>query len=128
MIVLALFESAAADTTQLRASPAKHDTNGASENVDIEPNGPVPHVVDVHLEPLCESSCVSIADLPQAGHSGHGSKNDSFVPSHVRDLAFEVGPRTDEAHFPTKNVPELGDFIEAVLTQDTSHTGDTGIE
>jgi hypothetical protein len=49
-----------------------------------------------------------------------------LVPELLEDLRlFRAG--TDDVHVSLQDVEELGEFVEAVLPQDTPHPGDPGI-
>ena len=43
------------------------------------------------------------------------------------DLVDGMGPRSNQAHFPTQHVPELREFVEAVAADDTADAGDSGV-
>src|ERR1017187_5914279 len=55
------------------AEAGEDDGEGAGENFQVEPEGPVVDVLEVEFHPLVEADLVAAADLPDAGEAGlHG--------------------------------------------------------
>lgn len=106
---------------------AEDDCNGAPEEHEIQPHAPVMHVPAVHLHALGIVDIASSAGLPHAGDAGEDGVVLLDISPIPRDFLLDDGTGTDEAHFAFEDVQELGQLIEAGLSEEGAALGDAGI-
>ncbi len=85
--------------------------HGTSQEQDVQPYRPVPHVVSVHPNPLAEEGVVAPENLSWAGHSRGNTQYLALSYPDLFALAGQVGSGTDQAHFPFQDVPELRQLV-----------------
>src|SRR5580704_12932914 len=78
---------------------------------EIQPEGHVLGIKDVHVNHFSEGRLVLAVDLPKACQPGRGVH--SFPLPHLVTLKFMggAGTRAHQAHFAAKYVKELGQFV-----------------
>ena len=106
---------------------AQDNRNGAPEEHEIQPDAPVMHVPAVHLHALGIVDIASSAGLPHAGDAGEDGVVLLDISPIPRDFLLDDGTGTDEAHFAFEDVQELGQLIEASLSEEGAALGDAGI-
>src|SRR5437588_37593 len=105
----------------LRALPKNDGLDGLEDDHQIQGDGHVLDVIEVELKLLLrlfEGRAVLVAHLRPAGKSGANNVPQVVIGNLLRKPFHELralGPRTNEAHVATQNVPKLGDLIEARL-------------
>src|SRR5438309_11751074 len=94
---------------------SEESSGGLQQDVKIQRQRPVLHVERVRAERLLRRNIVASVDLPPTGEAGsHFFTLEEHVSfSHVVDLISWQGPRTDQAHLPDQDVPQLRPFIDA---------------
>lgn len=106
---------------------AEDDRNGAPEEHEIQPHAPVMHVPAVHLYALGVVDITAAAGLPHTGNAGEDVVVLLDISPIPRDFLLDDGTGTDEAHFAFEDVQELGQLIEAGLSEEGAALGDAGI-
>lgn len=106
---------------------AEDNRNGAPEKHEIQPDAPVMHVPAVHLYALWIVDVATSAGLPHAGDAGEDGVILLDISPIPRDFLLDDGTGTDEAHFAFEDVQELGQLIEAGLSEEGAALGDAGI-
>ena len=106
---------------------AEDNCNGAPKEHEIQPDAPVMHVPAVHLYALGVVDITSSAGLPHAGDAGEDGVVLLDISPIPRDFLLDDGTGTDEAHFAFEDVQELGQLIEAGLSEEGAALGDAGI-
>ena len=101
--------------------------NGAPEKHEIQPDAPVMHVPAVHLYALWIVDVAASAGLPHAGDTGEDGVILLDIFPIPRDFLLDDGTGTDEAHFAFEDVQELGQLIEAGLSEECAALCDAGI-
>lgn len=106
---------------------AEDNRNGTPKEHEIQPDAPVMHVPAVHLYALGVVDIASSAGLPHAGDAGEDGVVLLDISPIPRDFLLDDGTGTDEAHFAFEDVQELGQLIEAGLSEEGAALGDAGI-
>ena len=106
---------------------AEDNRNGTPKEHEIQPDAPVMHVPAVHLYALGVVDITSSAGLPHAGDAGEDGVVLLDISPIPRDFLLDDGTGTDEAHFAFEDVQELGQLIEAGLSEEGAALGDAGI-
>lgn len=106
---------------------AEDNRNGAPEKHEIQPDAPVMDVPAVHLDSFGIVYIASAAGLPHAGDAGEDGVILLDISPIPRDFLLDDGTGTDEAHFAFEDVQELGQLIEAGLSEEGAALGDAGI-
>src|SRR5262249_2541424 len=78
------------------------------------------HIPDVLPESLLPVESVPSVYLGPAGQTGFDFVATGLLGRVAANVLHEEGPRSDKAHFALQNIPELGDFIQAVASQPLS--------
>src|SRR5579862_3726630 len=84
----------------------------------VQPGGPVTYVKLVKEHTIAITHLISPGGLPKSGNAGFDHRVESHGLAVMTDLLVDDGPGADEAHFAAENVPDLGQFVEAGLTQE----------
>ena len=106
---------------------AEDNRNGTPKEHEIQPDAPVMHVPAVHLYALGVVDVAAAAGLPHAGDAGEDGVVLLDISPIPRDFLLDDGTGTDEAHFAFEDVQELGQLIEAGLSEEGAALGDAGI-
>lgn len=106
---------------------AEDNRNGAPKEHEIQPDAPVMHVPAVHLDALGVVDVAASAGLPHAGDAGEDGVILLDIFPIPRNFLLDDGTGTDEAHFAFEDVQELGQLIEAGLSEEGAALGDAGI-
>ena len=106
---------------------AEDNRNGAPEEHEIQPHAPVMHIPAVHLYALGVVDITAAAGLPHTGNAGEDGVVLLDISPIPRDFLLDDGTGTDEAHFAFEDVQELGQLIEAGLSEEGAALGDAGI-
>lgn len=87
--------------------------NGQSNNLEIEPEGFMLHIIKIQIDLFLEGRFVLATDLPQTRQARRGFAT-AFV---AREEQFEfirrAGPGANQTHFTAQNVDQLRQFIRA---------------
>ena len=105
----------------------QNNRNSTPEKHEIQPDTPVMHIPTVHLYALGVVDITSSAGLPHAGDAGKDGVVLLDISPIPRDFLLDDGTGTDEAHFAFEDVQELGQLIEAGLSEEGAALGDAGI-
>lgn len=97
------------------AAAAEDGGEGAEKNLNVEPEGPVVDVGEVEGDPFFEVfDAVPAGDLPEAGEAGFDAEAAALgVFFDALDFVDWERTGTNEAHFSTDHVNELGEFVDA---------------
>ena len=106
---------------------AEYNRNGTPEEHEIQPDAPVMHVPAVHLYSFGVVDIASSAGLPHAGDAGEDGVVLLDISPIPRNFLLDDGTGSDEAHFAFEDVQELGQLIEAGLSEEGAALGDAGI-
>lgn len=106
---------------------AEDNRNGAPEEHEIQPDAPVMHVPAVHLHALGIVYIASAAGLPHTGNAGEDGVVLLDIFPIPRDFFLDDGAGSDEAHFAFEDIQELGQLIEAGLSEEGTALCDAGI-
>lgn len=106
---------------------AEDNRNGAPKEHEIQPDAPVMHVPAVHLDALGVVDVAASAGLPHAGDAGEDGVVLLDISPIPRNFLLDDGTGADEAHFAFEDVQELGQLIEAGLSEEGAALGDAGI-
>lgn len=105
----------------------KHHCHGSPEQHHIQPYGPVVDIPAVHLYSFRIVDVAAAAGLPHSGDAG----KDGIVFFDIFPISWHFclydRPRSHEAHFPFQHVPELGQFVEAGLSEEGAALCNAGI-
>src|SRR5580698_8124829 len=104
-----------------RAEAGEDDGDGAGEDFEVEPEGPVVDVLEVEFHPLVKTDLVAAADLPDASEAGLHGEAAAMPGVVVLHLAGNGRARADE------NIPELGKLIDAGASQEMADGGDARV-
>lgn len=106
---------------------ACHYTDCTPEQNKVQPYGPIMDIPVIHLHSFRIVNVISSAGLPDACNArpNHGI----FFEIHAVSWNFLLydRPGSYEAHFPFQHVPELGQLIEAGLSEEGTALCDAGI-
>src|SRR5690349_17620777 len=107
------------------AGTGDHGPRRSHQDLEVEPQGPVVDVFEVHLHPVVEArDLIAAAQLPQTRDAGTDAQL-ALVPETVAvELVRERGTRSDERHVAFQHAPKLRELIEAVLAEEASHRRD----
>ena len=108
-----------------RPFPTDHVFDGFEDQPYVEPDAPVLYVFRVEFYDLLKIGDVaSAAHLPHAGDAGFERKSRSVMV--LVFFPFVQGGRTgaDNAHVALKDIPELGEFVQAVAADEFADAGD----
>src|SRR5260221_13039449 len=99
-----------------RPGARRHGPQGAQEDLHVEPQRPGVDVFEVHADPLVEiGDPVPAADLPEARDARTHAQL-ALVPQLVAlELVRKRGARSDQAHVPLEDAPELRQLVQAVF-------------
>ena len=106
---------------------AEDNRDSTPEKHEIQPDAPVMDVPAVHLDSFGIVYIASAAGLPHAGDAGEDGVILLDISPIPRDFLLDDGTGTDEAHFAFEDVQELGQLIEAGLSEEGAALGDAGI-
>lgn len=106
---------------------ACHYTSGPPQQNKVQPHGPVMNIPVIHLHSFRIVNAISSAGLPDACNArpNHGILFEIYAISWNFLLYDRTRPY--EAHLPFQHVPELGEFVEASLSEEGTALGDAGI-
>src|SRR6266852_5988976 len=112
------------------SSAGKHNcADSASQNVEVQPEGPVPDVVRVERLLQGEVAVGPIGNLPEPGQTGFDTLAQS-PETRIKLVQMILGkwPWPHQAHLTFKDGPELRQLIQTGLAQKTADAGqDAGI-
>src|SRR3989442_7936357 len=96
-------------SARLLSRSPEHDPEGAEDEVQVEAEAPVVHVLQIEPHPVVERDLVTTgADLPVAGEA-RTDREAAVLPGLVaRHLAGQRRTRPDDAHVPDQDVDQLG--------------------
>src|ERR1017187_4668105 len=109
------------------AEAGQDDGDGASEDFQVEPEGPVVDVLEVELHPLIEADLVAATDLPDAGQTRFHGKAAAMPWVVVLHLGRDGRPGSDEAHVADENIPELRKLVDAGAAQEMPERSDARV-
>src|ERR1017187_7834547 len=109
------------------AEAGEDDGEGAGEDFQVEPEGPVVDVLEVEFHPLVEADLVAAADLPDAGEAGLHGEAAAMPRIVVLHLGRDGRPGADEAHVADENIPELRELVDAGATEETAERSDARV-
>jgi hypothetical protein len=114
---------AAAMVTSVCPLGIDQNTDGSNQNIEIEPERPVAHVVTIQSRLNVEVAVTARLDLPQSGEAG------SHLYTECPEVLFEAvvmvcgeGPGTHEAHVATENVEELRKLIKTGAAKEATYS------
>ena len=104
------------------------DNNHRLENeLDIQPQGLVPDVLQVHLNQFVKGGVAAPRYLPDTGEPRLYQQPLGLIFGALVLFVCNQWPGPDNAHLPLENIHKLGKLINAGSADKTSHLGDTGI-
>src|SRR5881296_1829165 len=105
----------------------KDHAESLEEYLKIPKDGLFLDVFDVEPDPIVEGGLAPPADLPQTGDA-RPDLEPHVAPGRT-ELHLPGGQRsrTDQAHLPLQDVPQLGHLINAVLAQEPPEDGGTRV-
>ena len=106
---------------------AQYHRNSPPQQYHIQPDAPVMDVPAVHLHALGIVYIASAAGLPHTGNAGEDGVVLLDIFPIPRDFFLDDGAGSDEAHFAFEDVQELGQLIEAGLSEESAALCDAGI-
>ena len=111
------------------AAAAEDGGEGAEEDLEVEPEGPVVDVGEVEGDPFFEVfDAVAAGDLPEAGEAGFDAEAAALgVFFDAFDFVDGEGAGADEAHFAAEDVEELGEFVDAEAAEPGAEGEDAGV-
>ena len=111
------------------AAAAEDGGEGAEEDLEVEPEGPIVDVGEVEGDPFFEVfDAVAAGDLPEAGEAGFDAEAAALgVFFDAFDFVNGEGAGADEAHFATEDVEELGEFVDAEAAEPGAEGEDAGV-
>src|SRR5437016_3923066 len=100
------------------AGSHENHRNGSSQNLEVQPEGPIVDILEIQPDPILEiRDVIASAHLPEAGQPGFDAQP-STMGQVMETLHFVDRQRTrpDEAHFAPQDVYKLWELINTVLT------------
>src|SRR5438309_8776890 len=79
-------------------APAENQRHGARQDREVEPQGPMAHIVTVERHPLSVTGVVPPGHLPEAGEPRAYPSVEEEVLAVPRDFIRDDGSRTGETH------------------------------
>lgn len=106
---------------------ACHYTDCTPEQNKVQPYGPIMDIPVIHLHSFRIVNIISSAGLPDTGNAGthHGILFEMHAVS--GDFSLHNRARPHEAHFSFQHIPELGQLIEAGLSEEGAALCNAGI-
>src|SRR5947207_12152428 len=111
----------------LRSFSGQDCGNGAQQNLAIERQAPTFHVLKIQLHARFKRRIGARDDLPEPGYAGFHFKPPMIGGPVARAIVHGMGAWTYQAHIPFQDIPELGQFIEAVLAKKAAEPRDARI-
>src|SRR5215208_7325452 len=114
-------------TALLMSSPRfKNCSYGSKKNIEIEPETGAFDIGNIQAQAIVEFQLGTPHDLPETGQSGHHIQPGG-MPEFISLRSKRRRTRTDKTHLAFQNIEELGDLVQAGLSQKPSNTGNTRI-
>lgn len=106
---------------------ACHYTSCPPQQNKVQPHGPVMNIPVIHLHSFRIIHVISPAGLPDTGNARthHGILFEIHAVS--EDFSLHNRARPHEAHFSFQHIPELGQLIEAGLSEEGAALCNAGI-
>ncbi len=109
----------------------KDHNNRLEENLEVGADRPILDIIEIEVEHLAAADVASSRHLPRA-REARQDRETAGVPigfQGFQPLAITKLQRTraDQAHLSDQDVPELGKFVEAGPTQESTQGRDSGI-
>ena len=101
----------------LRSFSRQHCRNRAQQNLEIERQAPAFHVFEIQLHARFKRRIGARDDLPEPGYAWFHIQPAVIGGPVARAIVQRMGARTNQAHIPFQDIPELGQFVEAVLAK-----------
>src|SRR5690606_16010595 len=112
----------------IRPPPPDHHRNRLQQDLQIQPQIPVPDVLQVQRRPLVEVRDLGTAlHLPEARDPGDHRQLPVLPRLERRELLRRRRTRADQAHVPLQHAPELRQLVQAELAQPPTDRSDPGI-
>ena len=113
---------------------SEHDVaEGLGEDLGIKPPGTVLQIVEVELQSsqhLLHGVGVAVVERGVGGHARSNLVEEriAFVVLHdLVDVELALRAGTDERHVADEHIPELGQFVEVVVTEEHADLGHAGV-
>ena len=101
----------------LRSVSRQHCRNRAQQNLEIERQAPAFHVFEIQLHARFKRRIGARDDLPEPGYAWFHIQPAVIGGPVARAIVHGMGAWTYQAHIPFQDIPELGQFVEAVLAK-----------
>src|SRR5258708_22574854 len=101
------------ESRSIRAPTADDDPDRPQQDLQIQPERKVAHVLAVVLHPLFEADLGTAADLPQARQPGFYAKADGISGPVLLDLTRQRRPWANQAPLALEDVAQLRQLAEA---------------
>ena len=98
--------------------------DGLEQEFDIHPHGLGLDIFHIQLHLLLEGDLRTARDLPGAGDAGDDLEPAAVGQGILIDLRGHRGARTDQGHIALEDVPQLGQFVDGGLADESADAGD----
>ena len=103
----------------------QHRPDGAKEALHVQPKAQVLHIVAVQPGLIGDLQLIAAMDLGPARQAGADIVGTVFVPLGQQVVLIPEGrPGADDRHVAHKDIPQLGQLVQAGLAQEPPHPGD----
>lgn len=102
-------------------------TKSTPDEYDVKPDGPIVYIPAVHSYTFRIIYITSAAALPHAGDSRKDGVIFTNILFILRHFFEDDRPWSHEAHFAFEDVHELGEFVQACLSEEFSALCDAGV-
>src|SRR5690349_8508292 len=109
----------------LGAAAGQHNRDRAQEELQVEQQGPLLDVTQIHAHHLVEGHAAASLDLPDACNPRPYLEDATQMPRLVmRSLVGKGRAGTDEAHVALQDVEELGQLVDARCADEAADARD----
>jgi hypothetical protein len=108
-----------------RAFAPNHREHGGQHDAKVESEALSGDIFEVEADALGPRDSVSAAYLSQTRNSGAHREAASLLKGIALDLIWKSRTWSHHAHVPSRDIPELWQFIEGAPSQTPSYSGDS---
>src|SRR5579863_1020588 len=97
--------SFSSDSRSIRSFTQQDRFESPSDDIEIEPDRPVGHIIFVELNPFSVTGVIPSRDLPHAADAWPNTLVGVERIPVADDLSVDDRPRPDKTHFPFQHIP-----------------------
>src|SRR5580692_348270 len=103
-------------TTWLYPASSQNYRNRFVQNLEVSPQGPASDVFQIKSQAALKRWIATRRHLPQTGEPWWYAQPLQISKVIALEVVDRMGPWPHQAHFTAHDVPELGQFVQAVAT------------